>query len=104
LRDGGGTRLKVLDALALGMPVVASSIACEGLAVTPEHNLLVADSPDEFVTQIGRLFEDQRLAAALSERGRELAVTRYAWDVVATNLVGLFEEAASSGRPNRLIA
>ncbi len=53
--DGGGTRLKILDALAMGKAVVGTTIGCEGLEVVPGEHVLVADGPQEFVRQVLRL-------------------------------------------------
>ena len=49
MRDGGGTRLKILDSLAMGVPIVATQMALEGIDITPENDVLVADTPAEFV-------------------------------------------------------
>ena len=48
LRDGGGTRIKILDALAKGMPIVSTRIGCEGIDVVPDRDVLIADTPEAF--------------------------------------------------------
>jgi glycosyltransferase involved in cell wall biosynthesis len=85
-RDGGGTRIKILDALAMGVPMVSTSIGAEGLELTPEKDLLIADSPEEFARQIGRVFDDPRLRKELSINGRQTVVDLYSWDVLAERL------------------
>jgi glycosyltransferase involved in cell wall biosynthesis len=82
LRHGGGTRLKILEAMALGTPVIATSIAAEGLCVTPDKNILLADTPKEFSTQTIRLLNDSRLRDELSINGRELVEKYYGWDAI----------------------
>lgn len=86
MRDGGGTRLKILDALAMAKPIVATTMAYEGISVTPEHNVLVADSPDEFVTQIGRLLNDKELCRKLGAEARRFAIDYYSWPVIGKQL------------------
>ena len=73
MRDGGGTRLKILDALSMGMPIVATQMALEGIHVEPERDVLVADTPAQFVSQLqardrrcGPARQAQRECAALS--------------------------------------
>ena len=80
LRCGSGVPLKVLDAWAAGVPVVASPFAAAGAAAEPERDLLVADSPREWTVQLGRLLADPPLRRRLAEAGRarlaELAPAR----------------------------
>ena len=70
LRCGSGVPLKVLDAWAAGAPVVASPFAAAGAGAEPECDLLVADSPREWVAQVGRLLADEALRDRLSAAGR----------------------------------
>jgi glycosyltransferase involved in cell wall biosynthesis len=86
VRDGGGTRIKILDALAMGIPMVSTTIGAEGLAVTPEHDVLIADSPEQWASQIGRVFQDTQLRSRLSTNGRKMVVSRYSWDALAERL------------------
>jgi glycosyltransferase involved in cell wall biosynthesis len=92
LRDGGGTRIKILDGLALGIPIISTSVGTEGIAVTPERDVLIADSRDEFVRQITRVFTDAALRARLAAHGRALAESRYSWDSLADSLGRLYGE------------
>jgi polysaccharide biosynthesis protein PslH len=91
--DGGGTRIKVLDALAQGMPLVATSIGAEGIEVVPERDLLIADTPQDFVQQISRLFDQPELRQRLSANGRKLAEAVYSWDSIGRKLSGLYAAA-----------
>ena len=91
LRIGSGTRLKVLEALAMGKAVVTTSIGCEGLAVEHERHVLIADDPVEFATAVLRLLADRDEAAGLGRRGRELVERLYGWDAVAARLASFHQ-------------
>jgi glycosyltransferase involved in cell wall biosynthesis len=93
IRDGGGTRVKILDNLAMGKPIVSTSIGVEGIDVVPERDLLVADSTQEFVTQVSRIFEDHALATRLSANARRLAERVYSWDRVVSSLLETYRLA-----------
>lgn len=71
VRYGGGTRIKILEALAAGRPVVSTSVGAEGLDLLPEEEILIADTPEEFATQIMRLFDYDCLYWKISRRGQE---------------------------------
>ncbi len=98
IRDGGGTRLKVLDALAAGRPLVATRLAVEGLELAEEAHYLAAETPAEFVRQIRRLGDDPGTAAALAARGRAFVAERFAWPVVGRQLEAAYAEALDRGR------
>ena len=72
LRYESGTRFKILEAGACGVPVVSTSLGAEGLPVNPEQHLLIADEPEEFARSIIRLIEDRNLAASLAKNLRKL--------------------------------
>ncbi len=80
-RSGGGTRLKVLNALARGLPVVATPEGAEGLDTVPGEHLLVANDAASMVEAVGRLMVDDGLWRALSENGRALVRRRYLAEV-----------------------
>ena len=79
---GGSTRLKIIEAMAWGTPVVSTRIGAEGLEVTHERNILLADTPDEFATSIERLVADRALWQRLSTTGRALVAERYSADTM----------------------
>lgn len=79
LRVGGGSRLKILESLALGTPVIATRKGAEGLDLTAGVDLLVADSPVEFADATVRLLTDDDLRARLSEQGKTSVAARYDW-------------------------
>jgi glycosyltransferase involved in cell wall biosynthesis len=86
LRVGSGTRLKVLEAMAQGIPVVSTTIGCAGLAVTHEEHLLIADSPTEFAAATTRLLADPALRTRLSGNARRLVAAQYDWGPIVEQL------------------
>lgn len=92
LRIGGGTRLKILEALAMGKAVVSTSVGAEGLDVVPERDLLVADDPEQFAAQIKRLLDDPDLAARLGAAGRRLVEAQYSWAASVSRLSAFYGE------------
>jgi glycosyltransferase involved in cell wall biosynthesis len=106
LRAGGGTRLKILEAMALGRPVVSTSIGCEGLDVAPEKHLLVADDPEDFADATARLILDCGLNQRIVSEARQLVVDHYNWDAIASDLMHFYAEmtnadsaSQATGRP-----
>jgi glycosyltransferase involved in cell wall biosynthesis len=95
LRLGGGTRLKILEAMALGTPVVATSKGAEGLDVTPGKDILIADDPADFAIKVSTLLEDPALRERISEAALRLVRERYDWDVIGKRILGLVEETTS---------
>lgn len=91
LRVGGGTRLKILEAMALGAPVVATSKGAEGLDVTPGHDILIADDPGQFADAVLRLLNDSMLRQKLALNGRRLVKALYDWQSIGERLSRLLE-------------
>jgi polysaccharide biosynthesis protein PslH len=79
LRIGGGTRLKILQAMALGTPVVATSKGAEGLDVTPGRDILIGDTPGTFAAHVLSLLSDRGLADNMAAAARTLVRERYTW-------------------------
>jgi glycosyltransferase involved in cell wall biosynthesis len=94
LLSGGGTRLKVLEAMALGTPVVSTAKGVEGLDVVAGRDVLVADTPAAFAAQVLRLLAEPPLAAGVSAAARRLVATSYAWTVVGRRLVEIVDAVA----------
>jgi polysaccharide biosynthesis protein PslH len=92
LRAGGGTRLKILEAMALGRPVVSTTIGCEGLEVIDGEHLLIADDPKEFAEKTVRLLTDRQLYERILLNGRRLVEARYDWDKIAGRLMEVYTE------------
>lgn len=95
IRDGGGTRLKILDALAMAIPLVATGMAVEGLDLEDELHYLKAETAEEFATQINRLENDPGLCRSLAVRGQRFVQERFSWDVIGEKLDRTYKEACS---------
>jgi len=95
IRIGGGTRLKVVESLALGKAIVSSSLGCEGIAVTPGRDLLIADDPRSFAERILELFANEALRRELGRNGRALVEHEYSWDLAGEQIESLLEVLAA---------
>lgn len=82
LRLGSGTRYKILESMSWGLPVVSTTLGCEGIDVLDGEHLLVRDDPQEFAEAIVRLMSDTALWRRLRHLGSELVRERYSWDRV----------------------
>lgn len=98
LRVGGGTRLKVVDALAQGKAIVSTTIGCEGIDVTPGENIVIADQSEAFAERVIGLLQDPVERARLGQAARSLAELRYAWTEVGKRLERAYEQARSNHR------
>jgi len=92
LRIGGGTRLKILEAMAMGKAIVATRIGAEGIDVRHDHDILLADSPAEQAREVGRLLDDEALRLRLGRAARVTAETLYSWRTSANKLDDFFRE------------
>ena len=97
LRVGGGTRLKVLEAMAAGTPVVSTSLGAEGLAVTHGKDILIADSPDAMADAVVSIRADSPQRLELIANARELVQAKYDWNVVGEILLRLHAEQVEMG-------
>lgn len=91
LRMGSGTRLKVLEALAMKKPVVTTSIGCEGIDVTDNTSVLIKDDPDKFAEAIIKLLGDRQLQNQLAEAGYKLIHSKYTWQFVGKHLLSIYD-------------
>lgn len=101
LRVGGGTRLKVLEALALGTPVVATSKGIEGLELEPGRHVLVADTADAFAEATARLLADPEARSRLGAAGRQRVAERYDWRAIGSALNDCIAETVDRWRVSR---
>jgi glycosyltransferase involved in cell wall biosynthesis len=97
IRDGGGTKLKVLDALASGKAMVAHPIACEGIDVRDGENIVLATEPGDWIAAIDRLLGDAAERERLGSAARALAVDRYSYGSIGARFRGLLEDVAATG-------
>lgn len=91
LRIGGGSRLKILEALAAGLPVVSTRIGAEGLLLEPERDLILVENPAEMTAALLRCLRAPGPAQAMAEHGRQVVLERYDWDVLAEKLEAVWE-------------
>ena len=84
-----GVQNKLLEAMAMARPVVASAAAATGIDAVPGDHLLVADSAEAMATSVARLFDDRDVAATMGKAARERMIARYGWDARLAPLAGL---------------
>lgn len=97
LRVGGGTRLKILESMALGTPVVSTSKGAEGLEVTDGENILIANHPKESADRVIAVLRSTELRRKLATRGWRLVESRYDWSAVGQEFLELVDQITSSG-------
>ncbi|MBI5215668.1 MAG: glycosyltransferase [Ignavibacteriae bacterium] len=96
MRFGAGMQNKILEAFALRKPVVATSLAVEGIEGKKNEHFLVADSPNDFADAVCTLFKDEQRRRQLGEAGRELVLSKYSWDTVGDSLLRIVEQTLKS--------
>jgi glycosyltransferase involved in cell wall biosynthesis len=94
--SGGGTRVKILEAMALHTPVVSTQKGAEGLEIENGSNILIADTPEEFSEQIIRLLNNRNLRQKLVSNAHQLVREKYDWTVVMPKFIGLVEKTMSN--------
>jgi len=92
LRFGGGSRLKILEAFSVGIPVVSTSLGCEGIECVNEKDLLVADNPADFAASVISLLRNPEPCRMLTNNARTLAVNTYSWNVICKKLLNYYGE------------
>jgi glycosyltransferase involved in cell wall biosynthesis len=97
IHDGGGTRLKVLDALAQRIPLVATSLAVEGIGLRSGEQVMLADTGPAFAASLKRLFEEPAAGQAMADRGREFVEREYSWQRVGRDLRRAYDLVRASG-------
>ena len=92
IKGPGGTRLKILEAMASALPVVTSSVGAEGLGIEDGKQALIKDNLEDLVDAAVRVLTDKKLAAKLGADGRDFVEKNYTWDVSAQKLDKIYEE------------
>lgn len=91
LLSGSGTRLKIIEAWAAGLPVVSTTLGAEGFPVRHGENILLADNPQSFATAISSLLESAALRQQIGQAGRALYEREFTWEAGWRKLDGLFD-------------
>ncbi len=102
LRIGGGTRLKVLEAMAMGKAIVSTALGCEGFDLTPGQELLVADPPAKFAAAVLSLLRQPERRRELGQNARHYAGSQYDWRHIVPKLATAFDATQTQRRDNSL--
>ena len=101
IRIGGGTRLKIFEAMAMAKPVVSSSIGAEGLPVSDGVDLFLADDAHAFAERVLEVIADRKMAERIACQGRALVTSKFSWESVTEEFVGICGQVASKARRSR---
>ena len=96
LRIGGGSRLKILEAAAAGLPVISTRVGAEGLELVPGEHYIAADEPERLAETLVTCIRDPRSARVLADRGRTFVLDRYDWDGLAERLERVWFECLNN--------
>lgn len=97
ITDGGGTKLKLIEAMAYRLPIVAHPIACEGLGLVHGKSVIHAQTPDQYTDAVHRIAADPALAASLASAAYELFLRTLSVDAVATQFVREYQRISGGG-------
>jgi polysaccharide biosynthesis protein PslH len=94
LRTGGGTRLKILEAMAAGVPVISTTLGAEGLAVTPDKTILIAepDDPEIWLRHLSHLIKSESNRQTLAAAALDVVRTQYDWNILGRKLCDIYED------------
>jgi len=92
LKVGGGSRLKILEAMAAGVPVISTTLGAEGLNVRDSENILIADTNEQLAEAIVSVVESEEQCKRLSAAGRTLISGHYDWSQLGTNLLEIYQK------------
>lgn len=98
LRIGGGTRLKIVESMAIGTPVVSTTIGAQGLDLRHEEEILLADTPEDFARETARALYDTALREHIEMQGAKTAQDRLAWPMPGKKLSELYTARFDRGR------
>ena len=93
--DDGGFKTKILEAMAMGLPVVSTSLGAKGIGVTPGTNIVIADEPAEFADRVVELLNDHESRRRIGSSGRELVEQDYSWETMTARLVEVLEDVGA---------
>jgi len=92
LRLGGGTRLKIVEAMAMGKAIVSTSLGAEGIEAVPGRDIIIEDQPAAFADAVSGLLAEPDRAARIGAAARQAAVEKYAWSAAAQSLESFYRE------------
>jgi glycosyltransferase involved in cell wall biosynthesis len=92
LRIGGGTRLKILDAMAMGKAIVSTSIGCEGLEATDGKQIIIKDNPCDFANAVVDLLSSSQKRMSLGENARRFVEDKYRWELIGEKMNRIYSE------------
>lgn len=98
LRVGGGTRIKIFEAMAMGKAVVSTSVGAEGLPVSDGENIILADDPEQFARKTVELMKNTEARRRLGDAGRGLVTENYTWDAAARCFSDICERVVRSAK------
>jgi glycosyltransferase involved in cell wall biosynthesis len=98
LLSGGGMRLKIVEAMALGMPIVSTRIGAEGIAAVHRESIMFADTPEEFAHAISELHTQPELRKKIAEKARTIALQQYSWESIAERMTQFYERVITERR------
>lgn len=101
LRLGGGTRLKIVEAMAMGKAMVSTKLGAEGIEAVPGRDILIEDEPAAFANAVNRLLADPALAERIGKSARQLAEQRYSWSGAARALEAFYRRIIASPERTR---
>jgi glycosyltransferase involved in cell wall biosynthesis len=93
LRIGGGTRLKIYEAMAMEKPIVSTSMGAEGLPVADGEEIVLADTPETFADAVVGLLQQEDRATAIGKRAAAKVREQFGWDTVADSFAAICERA-----------
>lgn len=100
LRIGGGTRLKIVESLAIGTPVVSTTIGAQGLELKHGENILLADDEESFASEISRALSDQTLRQRIEQNGIATATERFGWPAIGARLAKHYDTLIHKIQPS----
>jgi sugar transferase (PEP-CTERM/EpsH1 system associated) len=98
IRDGGGTKLKILDAMSMKKAIVATSVAVEGLDVIHGRHILIADDPKTFVSEILHLLNNSDLKEKLGQNARQFVEKKYSWEIIGREMIDVYRSLGKSNK------
>jgi glycosyltransferase involved in cell wall biosynthesis len=92
LFSGSGIRIKIIEGMATGKPVISTTVGAEGIQYTRDKNIFIADTPDEFVRCISTCIENKAMCETIGRNARDLIFTEYNRDLIISKLLGFYQK------------